>query len=158
MLSGCQDWCRMKLLPSRRKFWVLHTIMCQFTVSLFLKPHMLYTCVFSCNLPPGLLAKWLGSVTYHCGNGGGGGGSWRWKFSRHSCWDSNLRPFIRESVTLPPSQPQLPLYKNWKVSLMMESHTLAQWSCTVYETSWSKDSLAGREHLKLKMLLSIAFI
>ena len=47
--------------------------MCQFTVSLYLKPHMLYTCVFSCNLPPALLAEWLGSVTYYCGNRWGWG-------------------------------------------------------------------------------------
>ena len=27
-------------------------------------------CVFKCNLPPALLAEWLGSFTYHCGNTG----------------------------------------------------------------------------------------
>ena len=83
---------------------------------------MLYTCVFSCNLPPALLAEWLGSVTYHCGNWGVGG-SWRWQFSRHSCWDSNLRPFICESVTLPLSHSQPLLYQYWRLSLVMESHT-----------------------------------
>ena len=45
-------WCHMKMLPSRRKFSVHHTIMHQFIVPLYLKPHTYDACVFSCNLPP----------------------------------------------------------------------------------------------------------
>ena len=32
------------------------------------KPYMYGACVFSCNLPPALLAEWLGSFTCYCGN------------------------------------------------------------------------------------------
>ena len=45
----------------------------------FMQSH-LHACVFNCNLPPALLAKWSGSVTCYCSNmcvcvcvGGGGG-------------------------------------------------------------------------------------
>ena len=33
-------------------------------------PHEYSACVFSCNLPPALLAEWLGSFTSYCGNTG----------------------------------------------------------------------------------------
>ena len=39
-------------------------------------------CVFRCNLPPSLLAKWLGSFTCHCGNTGWNGVVWSWKCNR----------------------------------------------------------------------------
>ena len=50
-------WCQVKLWPSQRKFCV-HT-----THS---KPHTLDACVFSCNLPPALLAEWSGAFTCCC--------------------------------------------------------------------------------------------
>ena len=62
----------------------------------------------SCNLPPALLAEWLGSFTCYCGNTGGTDAkirvsteSWPWrsKFSCHSCQDSNPWPFDHESGT-----------------------------------------------------------
>ena len=40
------------------------------TMSLHAKPHTLGVCVFSCNLPPALLAEWPGSFTCYCGNTG----------------------------------------------------------------------------------------
>ena len=47
----------MNLLPSRCKFCVYHTTMHQFTVPFSLQSSMKDACVFSCNLPPALLAK-----------------------------------------------------------------------------------------------------
>jgi len=47
-----------------------HTGMHQFTVSLYLKPHTQDACVLSRNLPPALLAEWLGSFRCYCGNTG----------------------------------------------------------------------------------------
>ena len=53
------------------------------------------------NLPPALLAKWLGSFTCHCGNKGWNRHgirvstqSWLWrrKFSHGPCWDLNSKP------------------------------------------------------------------
>ena len=40
------------------------------TISLHAKPHTYGVCVFSCNLPPALLAEWPGSFTCYCGNMG----------------------------------------------------------------------------------------
>ena len=40
------------------------------TVSLNAQPHMLGACVFSCNMPPALLAEWPGSFTCYCGDTG----------------------------------------------------------------------------------------
>ena len=45
-----QGWCHIKLLPSQHAFCVHHTTVHQFTVSLYLKPHM-----HSFAYPP----KWL---------------------------------------------------------------------------------------------------
>ena len=47
-----------------------HTSMHQFTVSLYLKPHTQDACVLIWNLPPALLAEWLGSFRCYCGNTG----------------------------------------------------------------------------------------
>ena len=68
------------------------------------------TCVFSCNLPPALLAEWPGSFMCYCGNTeverisemriSTESRSWRRKFSRLSCRDSNPRPFDHESGAL----------------------------------------------------------
>ena len=56
-------WRHGKLLPSRRAFYVhIHTTVHQFTVSLHAKQHTYGACVFSCNLPPALLAEWPGKV------------------------------------------------------------------------------------------------
>ena len=43
------------------------------TMSLHAKPHMYGGCMFSCNLPPALLAEWLGSFTSNCGKTGWNG-------------------------------------------------------------------------------------
>ena len=51
-------------------FCAHHTTMHQFTVSLHSKPHTQGACVFNCNLPPALLAEWLGPFTCYCGNMG----------------------------------------------------------------------------------------
>ena len=76
-------------------------------------------CVFRCNLPPALLADWLGSFTCLCGNMGWNrcqirvsteSKLWKRKFSHCSCWDSNLQPFDHESGTLPTSYPSSPLF------------------------------------------------
>ena len=81
------------------------------TMSLHAKPHTKGVCVFSCNLPPALLAEWPGSFMCYCSNTGPGGTdteigvnteSWLWriKFSRRSCRDPNPRPFNHESGAL----------------------------------------------------------
>ena len=46
-----------EMLPFRRRFCVHHSTMHQFTVSLHSTPHRQGVCVFSCNLPPALLAQ-----------------------------------------------------------------------------------------------------
>ena len=75
----------MKLLPSQDKFCVHHTNMHQFTVSLYSMPHCIHVgcmwqCVFSCNVPPALLAEWPASFTGYCGNTGG---NRYWNKSQH---------------------------------------------------------------------------
>ena len=66
--------------------------------------------MFSCNLPPALLAKLCGSFTCCCSNTGVeqilkykiSTASWPWrrKCSHHSCRDSNPQPFNHKSGTL----------------------------------------------------------
>ena len=66
-------------------------------------------CVFSCNLPPALLAEWPGSFTCYCSNTGveripkwvsTESQPWRRKFSCRSSSDSNPWPFNHESSAL----------------------------------------------------------
>ena len=65
VLKRWHGWCHLKLQPSRRKFCVNHAP-CH-----FMQSHIRNgVCVFSCNLPPALLAEWLGSFTCYCGNTG----------------------------------------------------------------------------------------
>ena len=47
----------------------VHTIQ-PCTMSLHAMPHTLGVCVFSCKLPPALLAEWPGPFTCYCGNTG----------------------------------------------------------------------------------------
>ena len=62
-------WCHVILWPSGLVVCVHHTTMHQFTMSLYSKPHIYRVlCVFSCNLPPTLLAERSGSFTCYCGN------------------------------------------------------------------------------------------
>ena len=56
-------------------FCVLHTTM-HYITSLHTQPHIYGVCVFSCNLPPTLLAEWLGSFTDYCSNKGLGPKLW----------------------------------------------------------------------------------
>ena len=49
-------------------------------MSLHSKPHRYGVCVFSCNLPPAPLAKWLGSFTCYCVTRGWNG---YWNKSQH---------------------------------------------------------------------------
>ena len=42
------------------------------TMPFHAKPHTYGVCVFTCNLPPVLLAEWPGSFTCYCGNGNTG--------------------------------------------------------------------------------------
>ena len=52
-------WYNAKVLSPRLRS--VYTIQpCTGIVSLYLKPHTLGACVFSCNLPPELWAKWPG--------------------------------------------------------------------------------------------------
>ena len=53
--------------------WSVYTIQ-PCTMSLHAQPCTQGVCMFSCNLPPALLAEWLGSFMCYFGNGGGGGG------------------------------------------------------------------------------------
>ena len=59
-----------EMLPFRREFCVHHSSMHQVTASLHSKPHRQGVCVFSRNLPPALLAEWLGSFRCYCGDTG----------------------------------------------------------------------------------------
>ena len=85
-------------------------------------------CVFSCNLPPALLAEWPGSFTCYCGNTGVERipkwvstecRPWRRKFSRCSSRDSNPRPFIHEfgSLTTELSPPPNKKWCRWNCDL-----------------------------------------
>ena len=66
--------------------------------------------MFSCNLPPALLAEWPGFFTCYCGNTGverilkirvsTESRPWRRKFSRRSSRDSNPIPFNHKSGAL----------------------------------------------------------
>ena len=63
-------WCHLKLLLSWCKFCVRHRTMHQFLMSPYSEPHMQDACMFSCDLPPVLLAEWPWSFTCHCSNMG----------------------------------------------------------------------------------------
>jgi len=105
-LQHWHGWCHMKLQPSRHKFCVHHTTMHHVTPC---KATNVRLCVFSCNLPPALLAEWPGSFTCYFGNT-----EWNEyrnksqrrkstlvkKFSRRSCTDANPRPFNHGSGIL----------------------------------------------------------
>ena len=74
--DGCPVWsvktwnCHRKLMPFWCTFCVHHTTMHQFTVSLFLTPHLYDVYVFNFNLPPALSAEWPGHFMCYCGNMG----------------------------------------------------------------------------------------
>ena len=99
-------------------FYIHHTAMHQFTVSLYSKPHMYGVCVFSWNLSPPVLAEWLRSFTCYCSNMRSNrykirvsteSWPWRRKFCHCSCWDSNLRSFNHESSIIPLNYSHFPL-------------------------------------------------
>ena len=71
-------------------------------------------CVFSCNLPPALLAEWLETlcatvVTWRWNRNRNKSQHWKWRriFSHRSCRDLNPRPFNHQSGTLPLSYPHV---------------------------------------------------
>ena len=77
--------------------------------------------VFRCDLPPALLAEWLGSFMCHCSNTGVEqtlNKSWHTKltlgkkFSCCSCWDSHSQPFNHKSGALTNKLPWLPTFKD----------------------------------------------
>ena len=87
-------WCHVQRLPSWCKLCAHHTTMHQFTVSLHSNVHRLDVCVFSCNLPPALLAEWPGSVTGYCAVTWGW--NWYWNKSQHK----NFLIFLSLSFSL----------------------------------------------------------
>ena len=88
-----QRWhgrCHVKLLPSRR-------VLCRYTIqpctmSLQSNPHTQDACVFSCNLPPALLAEWPGLLRSTAVTRG-------WNGYRNK---SQHRKFTLEKKILPP--------------------------------------------------------
>ena len=139
-------WCHVKLLPSQCTFCAHHTAMHQFTV-LFEATYYIYICVFSCNLPPVLLAEWPWSFACYCSNMGRGGWngcwrvsteSWPWgrKFAHHSWWDLNLQPFDHESGTLPMGYPCSLDHSLWVCLLGQTSHKESQISCFCHHTPY----------------------
>ena len=60
-------------------------------------------CVFKCNLPPALLAEWLGSFTCHCSNTGL---EWTLNKSQHT-------KLTLEKKILPPLLPEFKLATFW---------------------------------------------
>ena len=74
---------------------VQHTTMHQFTVSLHSKPRTWGACEFSCNLPPALLAEWLGSFMCCC-NETGVEQMLKWESAKMIWW-----PFNHGSGALP---------------------------------------------------------
>ena len=78
----------------------------------FIKATYMGACVFSSNLPPALLAEWLGTlratvVTRRWNRNRNKSQHWKWRriFSHRSCWDLNPRPFNHKSDILPLSYP-----------------------------------------------------
>ena len=62
-------WCHVKLLPSWRTFCAHpYNHAPVYSVTSFKATYARFACVFSCNLPPALLAEWPGSFTCYCGN------------------------------------------------------------------------------------------
>ena len=121
----------MKLQPSRAHsvYPIHHTTMHQFTVPLHLKPCTIRVHVFSCDLPPALLAEWPGSFTCCCSNSWGWNEyqnksaqknwPWRRKFSHCSCGDSKLpQLFNNEPGALPTEQSLLPFVVVGKLLLL----------------------------------------
>ena len=97
-------------------------------------------CVFWCNLPPALLAEWLGCFKCHCGNTEWNrhwvrvstkSHLWRRKFYHHSCQDSNSQPFNHESGALPTSYPSS--HCDWAHSRKV--HTIT-YPGTIQQKSW----------------------
>ena len=59
-------WCHVKRYAAVQASSVYTIQPC--TMSFHAKPHTWSAYVFSCNLPPALLAEWPGSFTCYCGN------------------------------------------------------------------------------------------
>ena len=97
--------------------WSVYTIQ-PCTMSLHAQPHMQGVYMFSCNLPPVLLAEWLGSFMFYCGNmvverlqkRVQKVDSREKKISCCSCGDSNTRSFNRMFGTLTTELSPTPLW------------------------------------------------
>ena len=91
------------------------------TMLLHAKPHTQGACVFSCNLPPALLAEWPGFFLRATAVTRGWNGyrnksqhrksTLEKKFSRRSSRDSNPRPFNHESGALTTELSPFPAYQ-----------------------------------------------
>ena len=138
------------LVPRETSAFSVHILCTPYShapVYSFIWSHILYICVFSCNLPPVLLAEWPWSFACYCSNMGRGGWSgcwrvstesWPWgrKFAHHSWWDLNLQPFDHESGTLPMGYPCSLDHSLWVCLLGQTSHKESQISCFCHHTPY----------------------
>ena len=102
-------------------FCVHHTTIHHVT-SLHARPHTQGACMFSCKLPPALLAEHLKSFTWYCGNTEDETVTkirvhrkltLENKFSHCSYWGSNLRPIDHKSGVLTTEQSLLPMLQDY---------------------------------------------
>ena len=106
-----------------------------------------------CNLPPVLLAKWLGSFMCHCGNIGWNGHRirvstesllWRTKFSCPSRRDLNLQPLNHESRALPAS---------YHCTEIRHKHTSQPLDCWNNTQTWQRNNSG----IQIKTMLGYDF-
>ena len=126
------------------------------------KPYTSGACVFSCNLPPALLAERPGSFTCYCSNTGGGPDTkrrvsteswpWRRKFSLRSCRVSNPLPFdhVSDSPTT-----ELSLRPNFVLWFSKEPAWLCSSSRLFFEGWWTFNHRTWR--LTIEHILLVGF-
>ena len=94
------------------------------TMSLHAKPRASCTCVFSCNLPPALLAEWPGSFTCYRGNTGWNGDRSKSQHRKLTLAKKILPPLLQglEPGTFQSRAP--PISSRWRMPDVILSRTL----------------------------------
>ena len=112
----------------------VHRTTIHHVTSLHARPHTQGACMFSCKLPPALLAEHLKSFTWYCGNTGDGTVTkirvhrkltLENKFSHCSYLGSNLQPIDHKSRVLTTELSLLPMFH---VAGLWRRCSLAAWS------------------------------
>ena len=85
------------------------------TMSLHAKPHTYGVWVFSCNLPPALLAEWPGSFTCYRGNTGGWNGYRNKSQHRKSTLEKKILPPLQQGFEPATFQSRVRCSNHWAI-------------------------------------------